>query len=424
MNSLIRKFFDLERLRNQKDDAPQFNNFFAVTYVAITTIILAYGTLLGFVSILVMYALWLPKIRFKGVWVLKPDTDMPFIFLLPTLAILSVIWSDYPAHSLYNALEYTSLVLCTIIITRIVRISAFIRGIVIGSTLVLLASLASNHYETDPSSGTTFLIGLFGSKNMVGLFAEIGIFLSLLSLYIRQTLIEKILFAIIPLGIFVASLYTSKSVSSILSLALVMAAVIVAIFLARIPRTYRMLSLTGIMLLGIAIAGIGLSLNAHENILEAFGKDTTLTGRTHLWDEGLKIGLQAPYLGHGYGAFWVEGQPKAEQLWEENGVTAKVGFHFHNVFLETFVELGALGVAVIVFLVLANGWNSMRAIIRNGLSVEYIYALGISLMFLARAMVEVDIIGTFSIGPLLFYSAMPRLAASPHALNEGGLSGI
>ena len=415
MNSLIKNFMELERTRKEKHTAPQLNNFFAVIYVAITTIILAYGALFGFVSILIMYAIWLPKIRFKGVWIIKPRKDTLLILLFPAIALLSVAWSDYRPHSLYSALEYASLILCTIIIAKIVRAPAFIRGIVIGSALVLLASLVSGNYEIDPMTGKTILIGFFGSKNMVGLFAEIGIFLSLLSLFIRQSFIEKILFALMPLAIFVISLYVSKSASSVLSLAVVLAAIPAAVLLVKIPRPFRMLSFISGIFIIFLLTAIGIAFNAQNAILSSFGKNTTLTGRTHLWSEGIKIGQQSPYLGHGYSAFWVEGQPKAEQLWQEFGVTAKVGFHFHNVFLETFVELGALGVAIIILLILTNCWSSLRLIIRSGLSLEYLYALGISVMFLTRAMVEVDIIGTFSIGPLLFYSVIPRLAAFRYA---------
>ena len=88
-----------------------------------------------------------------------------------------------------------------------------------------------------------------------------------------------------------------------------------------------------------------------------------------------------------------------------------MGFHFHDLFIETFVELGAVGVILIVAIMLTTCWKSIRLIIRHGMSVEYVYALGAAFMFLVRAVVEVDLIGTFMIGPVLFFSVIPRLAA-------------
>jgi exopolysaccharide production protein ExoQ len=214
------------------------------------------------------------------------------------------------------------------------------------------------------------------------------------------------------------SLYLSKSVSSILSLAGVLGVLFAAAFVGSIPRSFRTITLVFCSLFVLGIGFIGAAYDVHEVVLKHFGKNTTLTGRTYLWGEAMKEGMKAPLFGHGYSAFWVEGQPKAEYLWMKFGVKAKIGFHFHNVYFETFVELGMLGVAIIAYLMLANCWRSTRMILRYGLSVDNMYALGVSVLLFIRAMVEVDVIGTFSIGPLLFYSVIPRLAVVKRAKQE------
>jgi exopolysaccharide production protein ExoQ len=188
-----------------------------------------------------------------------------------------------------------------------------------------------------------------------------------------------------------------------------------AAFIGRIPRSFRTITLIFCSLFVLGIGFIGAAYDVHEIVLKHFGKNTTLTGRTYLWGEAMKEGMKAPLFGHGYSAFWVEGQPKAEYLWMKFGVRARIGFHFHNVYFETFVELGMFGVAIIAYLMLANCWRSTRMILHNGISVEYMYALGVSILFFIRAMVEVDILGTFSIGPFLFYSVIPRLAVLKRA---------
>ena len=82
-------------------------------------------------------------------------------------------------------------------------------------------------------------------------------------------------------------------------------------------------------------------------LLGAFGKDSTLTGRTYLWAEGLAAAGAAPTFGTGYYAYWVQGFPEAERLWEEFYITSRSGFHFHNTYIEALVELGVVGFALV-----------------------------------------------------------------------------
>jgi exopolysaccharide production protein ExoQ len=260
-------------------------------------------------------------------------------------------------------------------------------------------------------TGQYTLIGLFGSKNMIGIFAEIGILFSLLNLYVRQGLVAKVIFALIPLGICAISLYLSRSASAVITLALTLAVIIALAFISKLPRAMRMITIIAFTLLALFITAVGTSYEGQNLVLSSLGKDSTLTGRTYLWAEGYKSGMEAPFLGHGYQAFWVAGRPKAELLWQKFGIPTRIGFHFHDLFVETFVELGSLGVILITGVLLTTCWKGVRLIIRHGMSVEYVYALGVSFMFLSRAIVEVDLIGTFMIGPVLFFSVIPRLAS-------------
>ena len=268
------------------------------------------------------------------------------------------------------------------------------------------------------SRGQYTLIGLFGSKNMIGLFAEIGILFSLLSLFVRQRVVSKGLFAVIPLVICIVSLYLSKSASSVITLVLTLAVIFVAAFITRLPRAMRMITLIVFTLLALFVTAVGSAYDAQDLVLKHFGKDKTLTGRTYLWDEGIKNGMKTPIVGHGYQAFWVVGRPQAEILWMKFGVPGRSGFHFHDLFIETFVELGVVGVTLIASVMLFTCWKSLRLIIRHGMSVESVYALSVSFLFLMRAIVEVDIIGTFIVGPVLYFSVIPRLAAAQQEMRE------
>ena len=162
--SITRRFAELEQLRKMRNNEPRMGNFFGTIYLAVTTVALAYGGLLGSAAIVVMYAIWLPKVVYKGVFLLRPSRDVVFALLMPMLAIISAAWSEYPSNSLKSSMEYTSLIFCTIIISKIVTTKAYIRGLIIGTTIALGASLFSQQYGLDPMTGQYTLIGLFGSQ--------------------------------------------------------------------------------------------------------------------------------------------------------------------------------------------------------------------------------------------------------------------
>ncbi len=130
-----------------------------------------------------------------------------------------------------------------------------------------------------------------------------------------------------------------------------------------------------------------------------------------MWKYGITYASQNPVLGNGYSAFWMEGRPAAEALWEEFFIPTKIGFHFHNVFIQTWVDMGLIGVVIITTMILIYCYKSTKAIIQNGDNSVSILLLGLSFMFLIRAFVEVDILNAFGIGPLLFFSMFPRLFA-------------
>jgi exopolysaccharide production protein ExoQ len=139
------------------------------------------------------------------------------------------------------------------------------------------------------------------------------------------------------------------------------------------------------------------------------GKDSTFTGRTYLWSQGIKDGLQRPFTGWGYQAFWVVGQPLAERYWYEYGMFDRAGFHFHNLFINVFVELGFVGLILMIMIYLSTGVKSVQFLLRNGANLQSVFFVGITIMFILRALPEVDTSGPFGIGPLLFFSIIPRI---------------
>ena len=366
----------------------------ATVYMALSCIIMAYSVQFGFVSILLFYTLWLPHLRH-----IRPMRNTIIAIVFPLFAACSALWSDYPAKSLYYALEYSSLMLCTLIMTSRVSIPAFLRGIMIGSSLVLAATLLNGRYDGDA------LTGLFDSKNQVGLYAEICALFSLLVWFGKQ---KYRAWAIPALAIALYALIASQSASSIASLALTTAALAVFYAITLLPQHFRLLACLICTCLIMIAAVCTWSQDWHYDLLKSFGKGHTLSGRTELWEEGFALGMERPILGHGYNAFWVQGNPRAEQLWFDYHIYARNGFHFHNLYMETFVELGIAGVILIIGVFTAMLYRCISAALHFGIHLEQALPLGIALMFLIRSLVEVDVLGPFGISPILFFWALAQ----------------
>jgi exopolysaccharide production protein ExoQ len=251
-----------------------------------------------------------------------------------------------------------------------------------------------------------------GSKNQVGFIAEIGIYTGLLLAFTKIDKFQKLLFALIPLVICGVCLYMSRSATSVMSLTAMLSVLVGMYFVTRLPQGLRMPALVASIfaVATVIMFAVALDVSMVDTILGGFGKNSTLTGRTYLWAEGIKNGMEMPWLGHGYVSFWVVGQPQAELYWHEFLIGNRSGFHFHNLYVQTFVDLGAVGVTMVSLLLIGLCIASLRLVLRAGLGLETGLFLGLSFMFLVRSFAEVDILGPFGVGPLLFYAMIPQLA--------------
>ncbi len=75
-------------------------------------------------------------------------------------------------------------------------------------------------------------------------------------------------------------------------------------------------------------------------LLEALGKDATLTGRVPLWAEVDRAIAAHPVIGYGYQAFWTDGNGLA---WNIRDTIAWSAPHAHNGYREMMLGLGVVG---------------------------------------------------------------------------------
>jgi O-antigen ligase len=94
-------------------------------------------------------------------------------------------------------------------------------------------------------------------------------------------------------------------------------------------------------------------------VIKLLGKDPTLTDRTKIWHDVLQIPIN-PVLGAGFESFWL-GQRRelmwAKWDWQPNQA--------HNGYLETYLNLGLLGLFILLALIIATFWKSRRELLSN-----------------------------------------------------------
>jgi exopolysaccharide production protein ExoQ len=269
----------------------------------------------------------------------------------------------------------------------------------------MLSIIISGGIQSDEA-----MTGGLGSKNQVGASAEIGFYCALMCFGVFRSYWKKFVFGLVPLLFFTLCLKLSQSATSNMSLLAMLAITLTGYILTKLPQKFRMpLFITGTVLIVVLVV-VGITFNAQELVLKAAGKDATLTGRTDLWAVGIKTGMETPLVGVGTGAFWVIGHPVAEKLWYQFGIYDRMGFHFHNLFINVFVELGFVGAFLWAWLYLSTSTKIALYLVRNGANVETIFYLGMVFMYLVRSATESDTPGPYGTGPLLFFFLVFRVA--------------
>ena len=136
--------------------------------------------------------------------------------------------------------------------------------------------------------------------------------------------------------------------------------------------------------------------------LQGSGKDATLTGRTDLWQTGLSVIADHPWLGVGYRAFWISGYGPAEELWAMFGQQSGAGFNFHNLYISNGVELGYVGLAIEAATIYATAAMLVfLAVVRPSHVVAFL--LGLQVLLILRSFVEVEVFYEFSVRSILAY---------------------
>jgi len=136
-------------------------------------------------------------------------------------------------------------------------------------------------------------------------------------------------------------------------------------YYARRTRKEDLFAFMIILFLLIGIASLFISSN-YEPILSWLGKDGSIADRYTLWTRAFHMGSFKPILGYGYSAFWLGFDGPSAYVWE--GIHWRP-LHGHNGYLDLWLDLGFVGVFLLLFMMVKLVSNlSYRLILANSVS--------------------------------------------------------
>lgn len=209
--------------------------------------------------------------------------------------------------------------------------------------------------------GTAPFKGLFPHKIVAGFYAATGI-VAILATSRRG--LPKVLAVICLLAVIVLS-------SS--STALVLLPFAVAIYLLTrraLDRGMRARAWIASLIV-TAVAGGLLMAWTWSDVLGLLSRDATLTGRTVLWDWGIRTWAERPIFGWGYGAYF-ETPEAAAVAWSIPEFRSWDVPHFHETYIQTAVDFGLVGLIALVVVI----WKVLVRSYKHGAALGSSIAAG------------------------------------------------
>ena len=315
---------------------------------------------LVFAGLIIGGLLTLMSRRDRTGWTIQANVP---VLLFLAYGLLSVLWSDYPDVALKRWIRALGTVVMVLVVATDRDPAGAFRAVLTrtGFLLIPLSVLLIKYYPSigrtySGFTGTPHNIGVAGQKNSLGhlclLVGLTNLWCLLALLRARGGLAVYKAIAAHAANLLLA-LWLLRQAGSATSAACFVLGAVVITLTARARANVLKPARLHLMLAGaVWITLLGLLTNIVDGLAAMLGREVTLTGRTELWDDVVALTTD-PLLGTGFESFWLG--PRAELLWN------KFWWHpnqAHNGYLEMYLNLGWVGVALLL-LVLAWGYGQV-----------------------------------------------------------------
>ena len=134
-------------------------------------------------------------------------------------------------------------------------------------------------------------------------------------------------------------------------------------FIRKLPPRIAFASMSFFLAIWLSVVII-ITTNAEYIIVEKLGKDMTLSGRTTIWEEIGQVN-ERPWFGYGYDGFWQFWRGIDNPAYSIKTDSGFVPHNSHNGFIEIWLTVGWVGLALFMYSFLTNIYNALRYLIQN-----------------------------------------------------------
>jgi exopolysaccharide production protein ExoQ len=299
-----------------------------------------------------------------GIWILikrRVDwtdvfTNNYWIWLFFLFGLFSIAWSDYPLVSLKRLFKASgNVVMALVILTERRPFEAFAAilkriSFVLIPLSVLFIKYFPEHGRTYGWGGRMMYTGAAFQKNGLGqicLLCCIYFSWSLLFNRDEEGRVKETLHWSVSLLLIAMTLWLITVADSATSLVCIVVAAGI-FFLCRLPALTQRPRwiVAGGMLAAAVLMLLELALDASSEIIQLVGRDPTLTTRVPMWQGLLRMAVD-PIVGAGYESFWT-----GDRLW---ALLSVYGVRqAHNGYLEMYLNLGLVGLALMIGWIVAG----------------------------------------------------------------------
>ncbi len=195
------------------------------------------------------------------------------------------------------------------------------------------------------------LQGIMGNANLLGPVALLAIIVFAIRFAARaprRTLL---------IGWIVVSAFLFVRASSATAFVAAVAVVVVLVTVLLMRRAKRPGERTRYYI-AYAVVGIGGLLAfwfLRGPVFEALGRSADLTGRERIWEDVLTRANEHPWIGWGFSTPWITTDPAFDGWITDHGQTV---MQAHNMWIDVYLQLGVIGVFLMVMTYLAYIWRS------------------------------------------------------------------
>lgn len=293
--------------------------------------------------------------------------DNLWMFLLFLYCGISIAWSELPYASLKAWIKVMVIpIMALIMITEINYVESLrivlkrTTYILIPLSIVLIKYFPAYGRSYSPWTGTPFYGGVTTYKNGLGVLCFIaGIFIvwDLIRLLSDKAANPEKTPILINIGLLCMILWLLIISDSATSLTVFIVGVCILIAL-EIPSIKSNLNIVAFVLLFLGLLTF-LSFNVFEGLVNSLGRDTTLTGRTVIWEKVLSMGTN-PIIGCGYASFWLG--DRGEFLLDLSYQRLNQA---HNGFIEVYLNIGLIGLVFLIMMIIKTYINSKNTLLTD-----------------------------------------------------------